>query len=338
MILRFPPQSSCIFSPPRLTSSLLPNLAGRDRLAERTGGVKEPQVILVIKHIDCEGLGLWEEFCREDGLDIEVVALHRGDSLPPPDWFQAVISLGGPMNVYEEGAYPFLKLEDWFIRQTLAEGVPFLGICLGGQLLAKAVGGLVTRNRVKEIGWHPITLDEMGRRDPLFANLPERFTVFHWHGETFSIPAGAVRLASSSACRNQAFRFGRIAYAFQFHLEVTPSMVEEWVDEYGAELAELGETVNPEKLLEETPAQWETLRPLSRQVFENFRRLLCLRAQRSGSPTADRLQPGDQKSSKGDRKLERAWQRYRELMSRGLLRCGITCPLWHIGHCTGGCW
>lgn len=297
-----------------------------------------PMTILVIKHVDCEGLGLWEEFCQEDGIAVKVVALHRGDPLPPPDRFQAVISLGGPMNVYEEGAYPFLKMEDRFIRQTLYEGVPFLGICLGGQLLAKAVGGLVTRNAVKEIGWHPITLDEIGQRDPLFAGLPESFTVFQWHGDTFHPPIGAVRLASSPACRHQAFRFGGIAYALQFHLEVTPPMVEEWAHEYGAELAEMGNAVNPERMLEEVPAQCEKLRSLSRQVFNNFCRLVHLRHAGMGSPTVDRQRQGDQKGSEEDSRVERAWRQYRELLSRGRLRCGVTCPLWHIGHCTGGCW
>ncbi len=128
--------------------------------------------ILVIKHVDCEGLGVWEEFCREDGIAVEVVALHRGDPLPPPGQFEGVISLGGPMNVYQERAYPFLKVEDHFIRWTLSEDVPFLGICLGGRLLAKAVGGPVMQNAVKGTGWYSIMLDPIAQGDPLFAGLP----------------------------------------------------------------------------------------------------------------------------------------------------------------------
>ncbi|MFQ5848594.1 MAG: type 1 glutamine amidotransferase [Candidatus Methylomirabilales bacterium] len=305
---------------------------------DRMNSKNKRMTILVIKHVDCEGLGVWKEFCRDEGIAIEVVALHRGDPLPPPHQYQGVISLGGPMNVYEEGAYPFLKMEDRFIRQALCEDVPFLGICLGGQLLAKAVGGLVMRNDGKEIGWHPITLDQMAQRDPLLAGLPERFTVFQWHGDSFHPPIGAVQLASSQACRNQAFRFGGIAYAFQFHLEVTPLMIGEWSGEYGAELAAVRDLVNPAQMLGETPAQCEKLRPLSRQVFNNFRCLICLRASRRGSPTTDWLRQGNQTGSGEDPKVDRAWQRYRELMSRGQLRCGVTCPVWHIGHCTGGCW
>jgi GMP synthase (glutamine-hydrolysing) len=227
--------------------------------------------ILVLKHVDCEGLGIWEEFCRKERVAVKVVALHRGEPLPPPDRFQAVISLGGPMNVYEEGVYPFLKTEGAFIRRALDEGVPFLGICLGGQLLAKAIGGLVTRSPVKEIGWHPITLDEIGQRDSLFAGLPESFTVFHWHRDTFEPPIGAVPLASSHACRHQAFRFRGIAYGLQFHVEVTPPMLEEWTCEYGSEV---DEPMHPARMLEEAPAQCERLRPLSRQMFKNFVRLI----------------------------------------------------------------
>ncbi len=155
---------------------------------------------LVLQHVDCEGLGLWGECCREEGIALEVVALHQGALLPPPHRFQAVICLGGPMNVYEEEAYPFLAPENALIRQVVGDGVPFLGICLGGQLLAKALGGRVTRNGVREIGWHSIDLDQQGQRDPLFAGLPDRFTVFQWHGDTFSIPQGATRLAGSPAC------------------------------------------------------------------------------------------------------------------------------------------
>lgn len=291
--------------------------------------------ILVIKHVDREGLGLWEEFCREAGVALDVVALHRGDPLPPPERYEGVISLGGPMNVYREGAYPFLKVEDYFIRRTLSEDVPFLGICLGGQLLAKAMGGLVMQNAGKEIGWHPITLTPMAQRDPLFAGLSESFTVFQWHADTFHPPVGGVRLASSRACRNQAFRFGGNAYALQFHPEVTPPMIEEWAREYRADL---GDLANAERILEEAPAQCEKLQALSRQMFENFLGLMRHAAARRASLAADRHRQGDHERSEEDRKVDRARQRYRELVLRGQLRCGVNCPLYHRDHCTGGCW
>lgn len=302
---------------------------------DRMNSKDKRMTILVIKHVDCEGLGLWEEFCREAGVALDVVALHRGEPLPPPDRYQGVISLGGPINVYQEEAYPFLKMEDHFIRRTLSDDVPFLGICLGGQLLAKAMGGLVMQNAGKEIGWHPITLTPMAQRDPLFAGLSESFTVFQWHADTFHPPVGGVRLASSEVCRNQAFRFGGNAYALQFHLEVTPPMIEEWAREYRADL---DDPANLERMLDEAPVQCEQLRTLSRQMFDNFVGLIRDRATKPASRPREWHRQGDQKDSEEDRKVERARQRYRELVLRGQLRCGVNCPLCHIDHCTGGCW
>jgi len=295
---------------------------------------------LVLKHVECEGLGLWEEYCREDGIVLEIVALHRGATLPPPHHFHAVISLGGPMNVYEEEIYPFLKAEDDFIRRVVAEGIPFLGICLGGQLLAKALGGVVTRNGVKEIGWHPIELDQLGQRDPLFAGLPDRLTVLQWHGDTFDIPSGATRLATSEACQNQAFRvgFGGIAYALQFHLEVTPSLVEEWTREYGVELTDLDGLVDARAMVAEARGRCGDLHPLSRRVFKNFCRLVQLRFVGVGSAPPPQPQHPARRRSARDLTVEQAWQLYRELMTKGKLRCGVTCPLDRIGQCTGGCW
>jgi len=241
---------------------------------------EEEMRILVLKHVDCEGLGVWEEFCRGEGIAVDVAQLHRGDPLPPPGRYHGVVSLGGPMNVYQEEIYPFLKMEDQFIREALAGGVPFLGICLGGQLLAKAVGGIVMLNAAKEIGWHRVTLNEMGVRDPLFAGLPESFTVFQWHSDTFRPPVQAVPLASSPLCQHQAFRLRGFAYALQFHLEVTAPMIGEWARAY--ELAE-------PRILAEAPAQCERLRPLSRQVFENFLRLLRLTGAARDRRAAERV-------------------------------------------------
>ncbi|MFQ5804561.1 MAG: type 1 glutamine amidotransferase, partial [Candidatus Methylomirabilales bacterium] len=230
---------------------------------------------------------IWEEFCREDGIAVEVVALHRGDPLPPPGQFQGVISLGGPMSADQDNIYPFLRTEDHLIRQVLADGVPFLGICLGGQLLTKSLGGLVVRNAVKEVGWHGVTLNEMGLRDSLFAGLPECLTVFQWQTDTLLPPVCAVPLASSETCEDQAFRFKGIAYALQFHVEVTPNMIGQWVREY--ELVEPDDPMKPARMLAEAPALCERLRPVSRQLFWNFLGLVRLRAaarQRQGKEKA----------------------------------------------------
>lgn len=295
---------------------------------------------LVLQHVDGEEMGLWEECSRQEGIGLEVVPLHRGAVLPPIHRFQAVISLGGPMNVYEEAAFPFLAAEDVFIRQALAAGVPFLGVCLGGQLLAKAAGGRVTQNPVKEIGWHSVALDPLGRRDPLFAGLPERLPVFQWHGDTFSLPGGAVRLASSEVCQNQAFRlgFGGIAYALQFHLEVTPALAEAWARAYEQELATAPQAVDIRRMLEEASARCAELVPLSRRVFGNFCRLVRLRYAGVGAAPAPPPQPPVRRRSGRDLTLEQARRQYHELMAKGKLRCGVTCPLDRIGQCTGGCW
>lgn len=296
---------------------------------------------VVLQHVACEGLGLWGDCCREAGIALEVVDLPRSASLPPPGSFHAVIALGGPMNVYEEERHPFLKAEDSFIRQVVADGVPFLGVCLGGQLLAKAVGGRVAKNPVKEIGWHRVELDAAGRRDPLCAGLPDSFTVFQWHGDTFSIPQGGLRLATAAACENQAFRlgFGGAAYALQFHLEVTPAMIADWVHDYADELASLGKAVDPARMLAEAPARCSEIGALARRLFQNFCRLVSLRYAGVG-PVASPEGPPPQTRRSSGRKMavEQARQVYRELMARGKLHCGVTCPLDKIGACTGGCW
>lgn len=208
-------------------------------------------------------------------------------------------------------------------------------------MLAKAVGGVVARSGVKEIGWYTVDLDLQGQRDPLFAGLPESLPVSQWHGDTFSIPRGAVRLATSPACENQAFRYGLggIAYALQFHLEVTSSMVAEWVREYAGELATLGRAVDAEQMLAEASVRCEALRSVAGQVFQNFHRLVELRF--AGVGAGAPVEPAPEKPNPGSRRkltVEQAWQQYRELMAKGKLRCGVTCPLDRIGQCTGGCW
>jgi GMP synthase-like glutamine amidotransferase len=295
---------------------------------------------LVLKHAACEGLGLWEECCRDQGIALEVITLHRGALLPLPHQFHAVICLGGPMSLRHEEASPFLEIECAFIRQAVAEGIPFLGTGLGGRLLARALGGCITRNGTNEFGWRTIVLDLPGQRDPLFAGLPDCFPVFQWDGDTFSVPSGAVRLASSEACQIEAFRFGfgGIAYGLQFRLEMTPSMAEEWVRGPDGGFGSLPDAANPTQMLWESPIRHEEISPLSRRLFMNFCRMVQVRFAGVGAALPPPSpQPVRRRSAK-DLSVEEARQRYRELMAKGKLRCGITCPLDRIGQCTGGCW
>jgi GMP synthase-like glutamine amidotransferase len=232
--------------------------------------------IYVVKHVEDEGPGLLEEYFRALDWEIRTIGAYRGDTLPENlESVAALVILGGPMNVYEEEAYPFLRFEDRLIRQVLREKVPFLGICLGAQLLAKACGAAVTKSPHKEIGWFEVKLTETGGRDSLFHGLPEAFSVFQWHEDTFAMPEGASLLATSELCRNQAFRMGDSAYGLQFHVEVTPEMIEAWKESLGPieDGSINGEAAGP-------PAGFEAR---ATRVFENFRRLMESAARARGN-------------------------------------------------------
>jgi len=186
-----------------------------------------PYRVFVFRHIPFEDLGLIRAPLEERGISIEYADLYRPGA-PVPDITQAagLIFMGGPMSANDD--LPYLRQELQLIAQAVERRQPVLGVCLGAQLIAKALGAKVYRNPVKEIGWFEIHFTRAAARDPLFAGVGPAETVFHWHGETFDLPPGAERLAYSEACRNQAFRIGANVYGFQFHLEVTPAMIEEW--------------------------------------------------------------------------------------------------------------
>jgi GMP synthase-like glutamine amidotransferase len=186
-------------------------------------------MILFIKHIDIEGPETLGSFFVERGFDIAVVNLQDGEQLPPDaHGLEAVIPLGGPMNVYEEDKYPFLKAEDVFLKMILAHRVPVLGICLGAQLLAKASGGKVVRSPEREIGWFTVDLTPEGASDPLFRGLASPLGVYQWHGDMCVPPPEGVLLASSPKCPVQAFRYGTNAYGLQFHAEITDKSIRAW--------------------------------------------------------------------------------------------------------------
>jgi GMP synthase (glutamine-hydrolysing) len=195
--------------------------------------------VLIIKHVDIEGPGLIEYCLRQRKIPYQILCLGTDDLLPKPDGFTHIVLLGGPMNVYEEDRYPFLRGEDLFIKEAIQRGKHILGICLGAQLIAKALGAKVTRAPSKEIGWYDVSLTEEGCGDPFFASLPKTFRVFQWHEDTFEIPKWAKLLATSTAVPNQAFRYGDNAYGLQFHLEVTTEMIRAWMEEYKEEAPSL---------------------------------------------------------------------------------------------------
>jgi len=190
-------------------------------------------MILIVKHIEIEGPGTIEKFFNRRSRQSVTVNMSLGECLPAiRDDLEAVIFLGGPMNVYEEDTYPFLCDEDKFLKRALELEIPVLGICLGAQLLAKACGAQVTRAPVKEIGWNNVRLTSEGCKDLLFNKLSSELEVFQWHEDTFAVPPGGVLLAESAMCKNQAFRIGKNAYGLQFHVEITPEIVGSWIREY----------------------------------------------------------------------------------------------------------
>jgi len=180
--------------------------------------------IAVIRHVPFEDIGRIGEAVRAEALEVRY--FDPGDA-PDPLAYQALIVMGGPMSANDD--LPWIAAEIGCIRRAIDAGRPVLGVCLGAQMIARALGARVYRNPRKEIGWYPIHWTDTGATDPLFRGLPNPLPVFHWHGETFDLPAGAEWLAYSEACRHQAFRWSSHVYALQFHVEVTPEMIEDWI-------------------------------------------------------------------------------------------------------------
>ena len=226
---------------------------------------------LVLQHVAMEGPGTLAPYLEARGWTLETVALYAG-ARPPEDarGYQAVIVMGGPMGVYDEAAYPFLRAEQHFLRCAMAQDVPLLGICLGSQLLAKALGARVYRNAQKEIGWYTVDLTPAGAADPLFAGLPLSLPVFQWHSDAFDLPAGARPLASSPLCAHQAFRYGDRVYGLLFHLELTPAMIHTWIETFQDELLSLRGTINPERIVAELPRRFAAYQQVGTRVFANL--------------------------------------------------------------------
>lgn len=174
-----------------------------------------------LQHVPFEGLGSIESWALANGHSITVTRLYAGDQFPTLDRFDMLIIMGGPMSIHDEFEHVWLKGEKWFIKQVIESGKPVLGICLGAQLIAEVLGGMVYAGKDKEIGWFPVNLSNEFAATDLGQRFPKTTEIFHWHGETFTLPDGAIRIASSAACDNQGFIFENRVIGLQFHLETT---------------------------------------------------------------------------------------------------------------------
>ncbi|MFV0662685.1 glutamine amidotransferase [Denitromonas sp.] len=221
---------------------------------------------LVLRHVAFEDLGLFEGPLRQRGYAIETV--DAGVDAHPRRLRSAdlLVICGGPISAYDADRYPYLSEEIIAIRDRLAARAPTLGLCLGAQLMACAMGARVYPGKRKELGWAPLQLTEAGCASPLAAvgDLP----VLHWHGDTFDIPKGATWLAASADTPHQAFSVGHHALALQFHLEMDPTRVEQWLIGHALELAEAG--INLPALRTATALHGPQLAPIARSVLTTW--------------------------------------------------------------------
>ena len=225
--------------------------------------------VLILKNIPSEGPGTIEDFLLEKGIAYTTVDL-TAEAFPRTTDADTLVIMGGPMSVNEAEIYPDISQEEDLVRDFIAKGKKILGICLGAQIIAKALGSRVYPGSRKEIGWYDIELLGEGLRDsvirkaamhPAAGDFWKKFRVFHWHGETFDIPIGADRLARSDLYPNQAFKYGSGVYAFQFHLEVTKEMIMEWLG---------NEPVDMEKVRRDTEAFYADYSGRARNFYKAF--------------------------------------------------------------------
>jgi GMP synthase-like glutamine amidotransferase len=224
----------------------------------------------VLQHVAFEGLGSIDQWLHARGAKTSYTRFFENDRLPALDSVDMLIAMGGPMSVNDEAQLPWLVAEKRFVCDEVARGIPVLGVCLGAQLIASALGARVFPNPVKEIGWFPI--HGVALPEPAF-RFPSECLVFHWHGETFDLPEGAVRLAKSAGCENQAFQLKHNVIGLQFHLETTAESAVAIVEHCGDELVP-GPYVQSEQELRAIPASsYKAVNALMSDVLAYLTRL-----------------------------------------------------------------
>jgi GMP synthase-like glutamine amidotransferase len=213
---------------------------------------------------DAAGIAVWAE---ARGHQVTRTRLYAGDALPRPGAFDRLVIMGGPMNIYEYDAYPWLLSEKQFINEIVHRGTPVLGVCLGAQLISDVLGGHVTRNPHKEIGWFPVTLTPEAAYSEFFHDFPREFLAFHWHGDTFSIPPNAMRIGKSEACANQGFVYGKGVVALQFHLDYSQDSIRTMIEHCGEDLTPGPFIQSPQELLAD-PSRPHTIHRLLTSLLD----------------------------------------------------------------------
>jgi len=223
----------------------------------------------VLEHARFEGPANLAVWLRARGATLRTTRLWAGDPLPAPEAFDWLLVMGGAMNADEEARYPWLADEKRAIERAIAARKHVVGVCLGSQLIARVLGAKVTRNRHPEIGWFPIERAEGAQESAVGRALPARAEVFHWHGDTFALPEGALQLARSAACEQQAFAYGDRVLALQFHPEMTPESVLAFA-EGGADELVPGPWIQTRQAMLSDASRFAQLEALLAQLLEAF--------------------------------------------------------------------
>jgi GMP synthase-like glutamine amidotransferase len=233
-----------------------------------------PKRVLVFQHVAVEHPGIFRNFLAEDGHEYVPVELDQGEPVPSLDGFDALWVMGGAMDVWQEAEHPWLIQEKATIREAFERQLPYLGFCLGHQLLADALGGEVGLAAEGEVGIMPVTSTVDGQRDPFFKGLPAELEVLQWHGaEVTKPPPGGSILAHSPRCENQAMRVGSRALSFQFHVEITANTVSDWnaIPEYNAALIRILGADGAPRLIEKAYDCMPTFNGYARQLYSNWK-------------------------------------------------------------------
>jgi GMP synthase (glutamine-hydrolysing) len=230
-------------------------------------------IVYALQHVAAEPLGIIGDALEAGGIGAEYIRVFAGEPVPGDmTGVAGLVVMGGSMGVYEQAEYPFLSQEIRLIEAALKAEKPVLGVCLGSQLLASALGAEVKKGDHKEIGWFPVALTEAASTDRLFSEVERSFWAYHWHGDMFDLPGGAVSLASSAQTQCQAFVYGVRAYGLLFHLEATQKIVEDMVRGFAGELDE--EKIEGAGMIAQTREYLPQLQRIGASVFQRWASLI----------------------------------------------------------------